>query len=385
MFNLTSEIITEYLQKQLSFNKLPALSLQEEMIIQCVIKQETYEQIAASLYISPGTVRNIASQLFQKLSALFDCKVTKKNFLLIIHQIIKNQGHQTLDWPVESLTKNQPNALKILLIDDQLENLLLLKTILSEQHYQVYALKSGKTALTLIANIKPDLILLDILMPDLSGYEVCKSLKQDPQFQEIPIIFLSAASELTDKVKAFNLGACDYITKPFEAVEVLARVSYQLELRSQRQALKEEIQAHQITIESLQQSRSILASLLNNIPYGIAALEAIRSPQTGDIIDFRFMLANPIFTAFFPDCSPSINHHPSCAKFFRDYELDWLTPLINLVSAGQPFQATIAIADQTIEVKATKLGDGVSLMLMPITQRLPDSFVITKENNRINS
>lgn len=385
MFNLTSEIITEYLQKQLSFNKLPALSLQEEMIIQCVIKQETYEQIAASLYISPGTVRNIASQLFQKLSALFDCKVTKKNFLLIIHQIIKNQGHQTLDWPVESLTKNQPNALKILLIDDQLENLLLLKTILSEQHYQVYALKSGKTALTLIANIKPDLILLDILMPDLSGYEVCKSLKQDPQFQEIPIIFLSAASELTDKVKAFNLGACDYITKPFEAVEVLARVSYQLELRSQRQALKEEIQAHQITIESLQQSRSILASLLNNIPYGIAALEAIRSPQTGDIIDFRFMLANPIFTAFFPDCSPSINHHPSCAKFFRDYELDWLTPLINLVSAGQPFQATIAIADQTIEVKATKLGDGVSLMLMPIAQRLPDSLVITKENNRINS
>ena len=222
-------------------------------------------------------------------------------------------------------------------------------------------------------------------MPDLSGYEVCKSLKQDPQFQEIPIIFLSAASELTDKVKAFNLGACYYITKPFEAVEVLARVSYQLELRSQRQALKEEIQAHQITIESLQQSRSILASLLNNIPYGIAALEAIRSPQTGDIIDFRFMLANPIFTAFFPDCSPSINNHPSCAKFFRDYELDWLTPLINLVSAGQPFQATIAIADQTIEVKATKLGDGVSLMLMPITQRLPDSFVITKENNRINS
>lgn len=203
-------------------------------------------------------------------------------------------------------------------------------------------------------------------MPELNGYEICKALKHQPEFQDIPIIFLSAVSELTDKVKAFNLGACDYITKPFEAVEVLARVSYQLELRSQRLALTKEIQAHKMTIASLQQSRSILASLLNNSPYGIAVLEAIRSPQTGDIIDFKFILANPIFITLFPSLSSPINQNLSCAKFFQSYQLDWLLPLIHLVSAGQMFQATIAIADQTMKVNATKLGDGASLMLMPI-------------------
>ena len=124
-------------------------------------------------------------------------------------------------------------------------NLLLLKQILSQNNYIVRTIKNGRTALKLIDKINPNLILLDILMPEIDGYGVCKTLKENPQYKEIPIIFLSAISDLTDKVKAFSLGASDYITKPFEPVEVLARVSYQIELQSQRRALKTEIESHQ--------------------------------------------------------------------------------------------------------------------------------------------
>ena len=131
-----------------------------------------------------------------------------------------------------------------MLIDDELENLLLLKQILTQRNYIVRMVKSGKIALQFMHKIKPDLILLDILMPDLDGYEVCQVIKKNSQYREIPIIFLSAVSDLGDKVKAFNLGACDYVTKPFEAVEVLARVSYQIELQNQRQQLQAEIDAH---------------------------------------------------------------------------------------------------------------------------------------------
>ena len=162
------------------------------------------------------------------------------------------------------------------MIDDELENLLLLKQILTQRNYIVRMVKSGKIALQFMHKIKPDLILLDILMPDLDGYEVCQVIKKKSQYREIPIIFLSAVSDLGDKVKAFNLGACDYVTKPFEAVEVLARVSYQIELQNQRQQLQAEIDAHKKTIEFLTESRSILANLLNHTTYGIASLAAIR-------------------------------------------------------------------------------------------------------------
>ena len=363
---LTSEIIIEFLQKKLYLSEYRTLSLQEEMIIKGIIDQHSYEKIAHQIYLSPGTTRNIASQLFRHLSTLFKTKITKKNFGVFIEKTMNNKEDFIAE--LESYTPNclEANLSVILLIDDQLENLLLLKQILSQNNYIVRTIKNGRTALKLIDKINPNLIILDILMPDLDGYGVCKTLKENPQYKEIPIIFLSAISDLTDKVKAFSLGASDYITKPFEPVEVLARVSYQIELQSQRRALKTEIESHQKTIESLTQSRSILASLLNYAPYGIAALSAIRSPETGEVIDFEFILVNPIFIKLFPADSELIKSGSSCVSFLQKKQLDWLPKLINLVTAGQPFSEIINLASQIIEVQGTKLGDGVSITLHPI-------------------
>ncbi|NET31904.1 MAG: EAL domain-containing protein [Cyanothece sp. SIO1E1] len=123
-----------------------------------------------------------------------------------------------------------PNA-DILIIDDKLDNLRLLSMLLKNQRYKVRSVTSGAMALTAIQAAPPDLILLDINMPGMDGYEVCRRLKTIPQTAEIPVIFISASDEATDKVHAFAVGGTDYITKPFESIEVLARIENQLKLQ----------------------------------------------------------------------------------------------------------------------------------------------------------
>ncbi len=119
---------------------------------------------------------------------------------------------------------------EILVVDDTVESLRVLSDVLAKNGYDVRSMASGVLALTSIKAAQPDLILLDIKMPDLSGYEVCERLKADPQTQHIPVMFISALHEPFDKVTAFNVGGVDYITKPFQMEEVLARVKNQLNL-----------------------------------------------------------------------------------------------------------------------------------------------------------
>jgi two-component system response regulator HydG len=120
----------------------------------------------------------------------------------------------------------------ILIVDDSPENLTVLRQLLTENGYRVRPALNGETALTSVKNDPPDLILLDIMMPDMNGYEVCRRLKSNDQFSGIPIIFISALGEIDDKLKGFSLGGVDYIIKPFQAEEVLARVRTHLSLKN---------------------------------------------------------------------------------------------------------------------------------------------------------
>jgi DNA-binding response OmpR family regulator len=129
-----------------------------------------------------------------------------------------------------SLSRNEDNT--ILVVDDHPDNLRLLAGILNEHHYKVRLAPNGDRAVATIRKEAPGLILLDIMMPVMDGYEVCRQLKADKQTAGIPIIFISAINETVDKVKAFALGGVDYITKPFRSEEVLARVKTHLSLRS---------------------------------------------------------------------------------------------------------------------------------------------------------
>ncbi len=137
----------------------------------------------------------------------------------------------------------QENILRgnILIVDDTPENLHILSDMLAVRGYEVWPALNGHTALASAEAAPPDLILLDIMMPGMNGFEVCKRLKANPQTCDIPVIFITALNEAMDKVRAFSVGGVDYITRPFQIEEVLARVETHVALRRAQQRLQEQV------------------------------------------------------------------------------------------------------------------------------------------------
>ena len=135
----------------------------------------------------------------------------------------------------------------ILIVDDMAANLQVLSGMLEDRGYVTRPVTSGKMALQAAQNDPPDLILLDITMPGMDGYEVCARLKADEKLKDIPVIFISALHETLDKVKGFGVGAADYVTKPFQFEEVLARVETHLNLRR----LQVELERHDHHLQEL--------------------------------------------------------------------------------------------------------------------------------------
>ncbi|HEY9604115.1 MAG TPA: PAS domain S-box protein, partial [Allocoleopsis sp.] len=184
----------------------------------------------------------------------------------------------------------------ILIVDDNPTNLNLLKEILSGAGYKVRAALSAQVALKSADLTLPDLILLDILMPEMDGYQACEQLKASPATRDIPIIFISALSEVMDKVKAFSLGGVDYITKPFQAEEVLARVENQLRLQrlskqllEQNQQLEQELRERQRAEQALRENQSLLTGIIEGTTDQVAALDR----------NFRYIAFNSSYQAEF--------------------------------------------------------------------------------------
>jgi len=126
---------------------------------------------------------------------------------------------------------------RILIVEDAPANIQALAAILKEQGYQISVATNGKQALDVLARMQPDLILLDVMMPEMDGFETCRRLKAAEQWRHIPVIFLTSKSETTDIVQGFELGAVDYVAKPFNAHELLARVNTHLTLDELRRSL----------------------------------------------------------------------------------------------------------------------------------------------------
>ncbi len=134
-----------------------------------------------------------------------------------------------------------PNVLKVLIVDDQEENIGILYSLLQEHtDYQILVASNGATALEITRSEMPDIVLLDIMMPDINGFDVCRALKADEDTAKIPIVFLSALVETEHKIEGFDVGGVDYITKPFQHKEVLARVRTHLSIAGLQQQLREQ-------------------------------------------------------------------------------------------------------------------------------------------------
>ncbi|NJM14273.1 MAG: response regulator [Bacteroidales bacterium] len=127
----------------------------------------------------------------------------------------------------------------ILIVDDNQENLRVVSNYLKDNGYKLALAQDGINALEIVKNNKIDLILLDIMMPDMDGFEVCEKLKENPDTKNIPVIFLTAKTDTEDIVKGFHMGGVDYITKPFKKEELYARVNNHVELKLMRDYLRQ--------------------------------------------------------------------------------------------------------------------------------------------------
>lgn len=159
-------------------------------------------------------------------------------------------------------TSSRNNGVDVLAIDDNRNNLLLLCGMLKERGFRVRPATSGKLGLQAAKFMPPDVILLDVNMPDMDGYEVCRELKQSEVLKQIPVIFLSALGESMDKLRAFESGGFDYITKPFKIEEVAARIDTQVTIRRLRQDLQKRY-------EELQEAEQLRDKLVNLIVHDL--------------------------------------------------------------------------------------------------------------------
>lgn len=162
-------------------------------------------------------------------------------------------------------TRDEPLRAEVLVVEDTPASLELLSTLLTQAGYSARLARDGKMALLSAQAKPPELILLDVRMPGMDGYEVCRRLKADPRTRDVPVIFLSALRETEDKVRAFQLGAVDYVAKPYQPDEVLARVRTHVELRRLQSRLEERVQERTSQFreseQRLRESRSRLREL----------------------------------------------------------------------------------------------------------------------------
>ena len=195
----------------------------------------------------------------------------------------------------------------ILVVDDTPDNLILMSELLKE-YYKIKVANSGVKALKIAqSDTPPDLILLDVMMPDLDGYEVCKQLKANPQTRHIPIIFLTAKSDVTDETKGLELGAIDYITKPINPAIVMARVKTHLDMKMMQDFLRNQNSFLEAEIEK--RTREV-AAIQDVTIHAMASLAETRDNETGNHIRRTQNYVRVL--------ALKIRHHPRFAHFLDD-------------------------------------------------------------------
>ena len=152
-----------------------------------------------------------------------------------------------------------PSEYKILIVDDVMSNVLLLKVLLTNEKFAIATASNGRQALEQVEKENPDLVLLDVMMPEMSGFEVAQHLKSNPQTAEIPIIFLTALNSTADIVKGFQVGANDFISKPFNKEELIIRVTHQISLVAAKRLILSKTEELQRTIAGRDKLYSVIA------------------------------------------------------------------------------------------------------------------------------
>lgn len=240
----------------------------------------------------------------------------------------------------------------VMIIDDEPDNLDMLENMLRMERYRVVAFPRGDLALTSAEQITPDLILLDIRMPGLDGYEVCRRFKNHATLKEVPVIFLSGLMEPSDKMRAFEAGAVDYIVKPLSEPEVLARVRAQLALHT-----------HALRLNELVKQRTAeLATALHRLKIWDAAkthwitmlTHELRTPLTG-----LFCVTDMLFNV-----APS-----TCDVEGLRQDFDWACARIKKLTDDATLLATIEIANEGFDVSDVNLNETLTTAMAAAATR----------------
>lgn len=274
------------------------------------------------------------------------------------------------------------SQIKVLVVDDQPSNLRFLSKLLTAQGYQVYRAICGQLALNVAIAHCPDLILLDIRMPEMNGYEVCRRLKATAETEQIPVIFLSVLDEMNDKLQAFRVGGADYITKPFQVEEVLARIDKQVGLQKLQQQLKE--QNYQ-----LQQSQSLLASILNSSLDGVVAYSAVRNSE-GNIVDFQWLLINPAAEKFYGLLLNEIVGKNLLAELSQFRNNGLFDLYVSVVETGETVDGEFSYEHERdtivwLHIVAVKLNDGLAVTFRNITDRKRAEIALRDSEERFRA
>ena len=273
----------------------------------------------------------------------------------------------------------------ILIVDDTPDNLRFLSSLLLDEGYNVRKSTNGQMALTAVKTVPPDLILLDVNMPKMSGYEVCELLKKDSQTSSVPVIFLSALDDVMDKVKAFKVGGVDYITKPFKIEEVLARIQNQLtiknlqnELQAQntqlQQALNElkKAQAQLVQKEKMLGLGQLAAGMAHEINNSIGFVSSNLEPASEYIQDLLNLIN--LYQQEYPNPSISIQ------EAIQEIDLDFLSldikKIMGSMQTGAERISTMILALRIFsrlnesDIKAVDIHEGLDSTLLLLQHRL---------------
>jgi two-component system sensor histidine kinase/response regulator len=229
---------------------------------------------------------------------------------------------------------DRPGKASILIVDDTIDNLRLMTSMLSQQGYEARPVPNGRLALQAVEHDPPDLILLDINMPAMNGYEVCERLKAQASTRDIPVIFVSALDETMDKVKAFGVGGSDYVTKPLQYEEVFARVECQLALR----------RAH-LELETSYRNLRELEQLRDNLVHMI--VHDMRSPL-GVLLAHGFFLKQNLGTRISPEHAQDIDALLEAGERLESMASNVLD-VSRLESARMPVEATSCDLDELVQ------------------------------------
>jgi len=275
----------------------------------------------------------------------------------------------------------------ILVVDDTPANLGLLSSILTSAGYQVRPAPGGRMALRAAQTRPPDLVLLDINMPEMDGFEVCRRLKEDTRLESIPILFISALTDTDDKMKAFAAGGLDYITKPFQAEEVLARVSthlqnrrYQVSLIEKSTSLEKALDELQATQDRLVQTEKmaalgiLTAGIAHEINNPVNFIKTSITALSRDMEDVHRLIAG--FSEFSHACGDNtLKERLTAIMTEVDYDLlvDELPRLVEHITLG--VERTVEIINS---LRIYARPDGGEKIPVKLRELIPTALVLLK-------